>query len=133
MTSGIRAIGGNARKKFMIGSMKARTCLYQPSTKPTGTAQAVPSATPTKTRLVDVQMSRARFSWTNKFPRLGGNGVRRWNQAGIDQAAGAHGVPGEHDERPRGQDEKRTLEPRHQSAIPLQERSACHTVDRMTR
>jgi hypothetical protein len=65
MTSGMSAIGGKARKKLITGSMKARTCLYQPSTNPTGIAQAVPSATPVNTRLVDAQMSRSRLSRTS--------------------------------------------------------------------
>ena len=57
MTSGISAIGGSARKKLISGSMNIRTFLYQPSTKPAGTATAMPSATPMKTRCVDIRMS----------------------------------------------------------------------------
>src|SRR5665213_3907877 len=64
MTSGISAIGGSARKKFSSGSMNIRTLRYQPSTKPAGTANAMPSATPTTTRPVDIRMSMGRRAWS---------------------------------------------------------------------
>ena len=56
-TSGISAIGGSARKKLIKGSKKVRAPLYQPIRKPTGTASAIPSATPSVTRWVDLRMS----------------------------------------------------------------------------
>src|SRR5215207_6518586 len=100
--------------------MNTRTRLYQPSTKPTGTAQAVPSATPTNTRRVDAQMSPREVLAHEELPRFGGHRVRRRDQAAIDQPARAHGVPGEHDQDPRGQYEKRTPEAGH--------KAICHSL-----
>src|SRR4051812_40402288 len=64
------AMGGRARKKLITGSAKARTPRYQPSRKPTGTAQAVPSDTPTRTRLVEAHTSRSKFSLTSSSPNF---------------------------------------------------------------
>ena len=63
ITSGMSAMGGSTRKKLIKGSMKRRTPGYQPRTKPTGTARAMPQATPMKTRWVDIQTSRGRRPW----------------------------------------------------------------------
>src|SRR6266481_4348866 len=80
MTSGISAIGGNARNKLIIGSATVRAGRYQPSRNPTGTATRMPRTTPRKTRRVEATISNRRLSCSSRST----NFVATWCGAGIN-------------------------------------------------
>ena len=68
--TGKSAIGGNARKKLIMGSATVRAGRYQPNRKPTGTAAVIPKATPKKTRRVDAKTSYSRPSCSRSSTNL---------------------------------------------------------------
>ena len=69
------------------------SCGYQPSTKPTGTATAMPSATPMKTRSVDIKMSSGSRAVVEQLRETRGDRVRRRHQRRIDEARVGDRVP----------------------------------------